>query len=141
MNTVSKILSNKHLIKYFFIGASASAIDLGVYLLLVNLFDWSPLAGHTVSVPLSAIYSFTLNAFLNFKTTDYLLARFFSFSVVVFLGYLVGAAVIWLIDDVLGLGANLGKVVSLPVVFVFQYLLNAKISFRSGQSKVSEITQ
>jgi hypothetical protein len=31
-------------------------------------------------------------------------------------------------------GGNIGKLVSLPVVFILQYVLNSRITFRSGQA-------
>ena len=48
---------NKHkiLIRYFFIGVSAAFIDVGVYAVLFNIFDWSVLIATTVSVSLATI--------------------------------------------------------------------------------------
>lgn len=128
--TIQNWLFGSQMGKYLVIGGMASALDVGVFVLLYEFVGFSAIASHSISIPLSAIYSFTCNAFLNFKKTDKLLLRFFSFSVVVFLGYLLGAAVILLVDDVMGFGGTIGKLASLPLVFFFQYFLNARISFR-----------
>lgn len=131
LSYVQDQILNSHLAKYFIIGGMASAIDVGVFILLYEFLDFSAIASHSVSIPLSALYSFTLNAFLNFKATDKLLLRLLSFSIVVFLGYLLGAFVIWIVESLLGFNGTIGKLVSLPLVFIFQYYLNAKISFRT----------
>ena len=115
---------------YLLIGGTASAIDVGVFIYLYEFIGLSAIASHSVSIPLSAIFSFTLNAVFNFKKTDLIILRFISFSVVVWLGYLLGALIIWIVDDVLLLGGTVGKIVSLPFVFFFQFYLNSKISFR-----------
>lgn len=115
---------------YLLIGGTASAIDVGVFVYLYEIAGFSAIASHSVSIPLSAIFSFTLNAVFNFKKTDLIFLRFISFSVVVFLGYLLGALIIWFVEDVLFLGGTAGKIVSLPFVFFFQFYLNSKVSFR-----------
>ncbi len=115
---------------YLIIGGMASAIDVGVFVYLYEFIGLSALASHSISIPLSAIYSFTCNAYLNFKKTDKLLFRFLSFAIIVALGYLLGAGIILLVDDILQFGGTIGKLLSLPFVFLFQFYLNSKISFR-----------
>ncbi|MCP5025129.1 MAG: GtrA family protein [Actinomycetia bacterium] len=120
----------RHLVNYAIIGAGASFIDVALFAVLFNIFDFPALAAHSVSVPVSVVYSFTLNAFLNFGTTDRLLRRFVSFAVVAAIGFAFGAAVIWVVHDLLGINGNLAKLASLPVVFIVQYVLNTRTSFR-----------
>lgn len=121
---------HENLIKYGGIGATAVAIDLGLFVLLHEYFDAPLWIAHSVSVGVAVVWSFTLNAFFNFKTTDVLLARFLSFSTVSFVGYLVGLLVIWAAVSGADAGGTVGKILSLPIVFVTQYILNTKISFR-----------
>ncbi len=123
------IRKNIHLIRYAIIGAGAVAVDLWVFLLAFNVADWSVLASQSVSVALAVLFSFTLNAFWNFGTTDRLILRFLSFCAVSFVGYLIGLAVIAAVESIIG-NVNLGKVASLPVVFVAQYAINNRTSFR-----------
>ena len=114
---------------YLLIGGTASAIDVGVFIYLYEIVGISAIASHSVSIPLSAIFSFSLNAILNFKKTDKLLFRFASFSMVVLIGYLLGVAIIWFVENLLGLNGTIGKILSLPFVFFLQFYLNSKISF------------
>lgn len=123
-------LAVKHqtLLKYFVIGATASAIDVVLFLLLYNVVGTTPLVAHSISVPTSVLFSFIVNARHNFKTTDHTALRLLSFVIVCTIGYAAGFGVIELCR-VQGLGANIGKIASLPVVFVLQYVLNSRITF------------
>lgn len=130
------VLAERHrtLIKYGIIGATASALDVILFMILFNLVGTSALVAHSISVPTSVIFSFTLNARHNFYTTDHIPLRLFSFAVAAFIGYLLGYGVI-LGAARFGLDENIGKLLSLPPVFVTQYLLNSRITFyKSGKT-------
>ena len=129
-------LAAKHetLLKYFVIGATASAIDVVLFLLLYNVVGTPALAAHSVSVPTAVLFSFVVNARHNFKTTTHTTLRLISFVIVCTIGYAAGFAVIELCTTI-GLGANVGKIVSLPVVFVLQYILNSRITFYKPDSR------
>ena len=123
----------KHLVKYFVIGATASAIDVALFMVLFNVAHTTPLMAHSISVPTSVLFSFTVNARHNFYATDHIVLRLISFAVVAAIGYAVGYGIIELSRSV-GLGANVGKILSLPVVFALQYLLNSRITFKKKTS-------
>lgn len=130
--TVSRkdALLNNKLFMYLLIGGMASAIDVGLFVLLYEWLGMPALVAHSISIPVSAVYSFTCNAIFNFKTTDRILSRAFSFAVIVALGYALGALIIWLVDSFTGFGGTVGKLISLPAVFFFQFFLNSRISFK-----------
>jgi putative flippase GtrA len=95
------------------------------------------LVAHSLSVSAAVLFSFTLNARHNFKTTDHTALRFVSFVIVCLIGFLVGYGIIMLVSAGMAdpiRGGNIGKLVSLPVVFILQYVLNSRITFRSGQA-------
>lgn len=121
---------NNRLLMYILIGGVASTIDVVLFVLLYEVVGTSALVAHSISIPASAIYSFICNAFFNFRTTDRILSRLFSFSTVVALGYGLGALIIWLVVTYTNLGGTVGKLLSLPAVFAFQYFLNSRISFK-----------
>ena len=108
-------------ITYLFIGGFAVSIDMGIFLFLHELIGIKPLICHSVSVPIAAIFSFSVNAYLNFKKSDILFYRFVSFATVVGIGYLLGVLIIFIIDNVLQLGGTIGKLVSLPFVVLLQF--------------------
>jgi putative flippase GtrA len=117
------------LIRYFLIGGIASLIDILVFLTLYNLVGTSVLLAHSISVPSAVAFSFLMNARHNFRTTDLMALRLASFAGVCLIGYGIGYGIID-VSAAAGLGENIGKVLSLPFVFVIQYLLNSRITFR-----------
>ena len=123
-------------LRYLLIGGAASAIDVLTCLLLFNVLHTTEFMAHSISVPLAVIFSFVVNARHNFKTVDYALLRFVSFCIVCAIGWAVGYGVIMLTQQLLGSApmiTNIGKLLSLPVVFVVQFLLNSKITFRNSK--------
>lgn len=123
-------IAENRLLAYLFIGAFASSLDVGIFIFLSEWIGIKPLICHSISVPISAIFSFSCNAYLNFKKTDLLLSRFFSFSTIIGSGYLLGLLIIFVIDNVLQLGGTIGKLTSLPFVVALQFYLNSKITFK-----------
>jgi dolichol-phosphate mannosyltransferase len=124
----TKLRHHQHLLKYLLIGGTASAIDVVLFLLLYNMIGTGALVAHSISVPTSVLFSFIVNARHNFKTSDHMALRLFSFVVVCTIGYVSGFGVIELCRQQ-GMDANLGKIISLPVVFALQYVLNSRITF------------
>ena len=119
---------NQQFLKYLFIGAAASAIDVILFFVMFNIVGTTELVAHSISVPTAVVFSFVVNARHNFKTNDYPLLRFTSFSIICLIGYLAGYGVIEAVQSQFAdkvMGANIGKVASLPVVFIIQYILNS----------------
>lgn len=116
------------LVKYFIIGVAASSIDVAIFMVLFNITHTTPLMAHSISVPTSVLFSFTVNARHNFYTADHVVLRLISFALVATIGYAVGYGIIELCRSI-ELGANWGKILSLPAVFLLQYTLNSRITF------------
>ena len=131
LSNLPKSIIESKIVPYFLIGICAACIDVGIFIFIYEMVGLTALISHSISVPISAIFSFLCNAFLNFKKTDFLLFRFISFLTVIVAGYLLGAAIIVFIDNFLQLGGRIGKLTSLPFVFFLQFYLNSKISFRN----------
>ena len=125
----TRLREHETLVRYFVIGCSASALDVAIFLFLYNVVGTSALIAHSVSVPTAVLFSFFTNARHNFRVDDYMALRLAAFAAVCTVGYAVGYVVIMAAASV-GLGANIGKVLSLPLVFATQYLLNSRITFR-----------
>lgn len=121
-------------LKYLLIGGAASAIDVLLFMALYNVASFTDWQAHCVSVPVSVLFSFAVNARHNFKINDHILLRLLSFSVVCLIGFLAGYGVIATAGSI-GIGANLGKLASLPVVFILQYMLNSRITFRKAGAR------
>ncbi len=122
------------LLLYGIIGGGAVIVDVGLFWLMDRDSDsiGITVAKNGIAILAAMIYSFTLNAYLNFKTTDGLVKRFFSFAFVTSCGFLVSAAMLWLMANVLGMDRLLVKNLTLPVVFVLQFTLNSKFTFKQA---------
>jgi len=123
------VLNNKFLM-YLLIGGVASGIDVCLFVLLYEWMGTSALLAHSISIPVAALYSFTCNLLFNFRTSDRILGRLVSFSIVIALGYVLGALIICLVVTYTGSGGTVGKLASLPAVVFFQFFLNSRISFK-----------
>ena len=131
LSNLLKYFVESKILAYLFIGGIAATIDLGIFVFMYEWVGLTAVISHSISVPISAIFSFLCNAFFNFRKTDLLLFRSISFLTVIGLGYLLGIAIIIFVGDILQLGGTIGKLVSLPFVFLFQFYSNSKISFRN----------
>jgi protoporphyrinogen oxidase/putative flippase GtrA len=129
------ITTHRTLIVYFFIGVSAAALDVLLYYLLVSMGGLPAFVATTVSIGTSTIYAFLLNAFFNFRTPDRLLRRFTSYALVSGAGLILSGTALYLLVDLLGFNALLMKLLTLPFVFVLQYVLNYRYSFNDLPSK------
>ncbi len=129
---IANIVLSRTLILYFFIGVSASLVDVVGFFLLFNLYGVPAVVATAVSVSLATIYSFVLNAKFNFKVNDRLGMRLAFFSLVSGAGLLLSTLVLYIVHGMYGIDGNIVKIASLPVVFVIQFLLNKHISFQSN---------
>jgi putative flippase GtrA len=129
-----RLRQHEQALKYLVIGGAASAIDVLLFMILFNFAGFNEWQSHSVSVPTSVLFSFVINARHNFKTNDYMLLRLVSFSLVCLLGFFAGYGVIEAARS-LGVDSNIGKIASLPVVFILQYVLNSRITFRKAKAR------
>lgn len=127
---INTIYKHKVLIKYFFIGVSAAAIDVAIYAFLYNVGELSALVSTGVSVSFATVYAFTLNMFFNFKLKDKFLSRLAFYVIVSGVGLAISMSMLYIFTDVLNFNGNIVKIVSLPLIFVVQYILNKHFTFR-----------
>ena len=130
---LQRIRQHEQALKYLIIGGAASAIDVLLFMLLFNFAGFTEWQSHSVSVPVSVLFSFLVNARHNFKTHDYMLLRLASFSIVCLIGFFAGYGVIEAARAA-GIDSNIGKIASLPVVFIIQFVLNSRITFRKAKA-------
>lgn len=127
-----RFAQHRTLILYFFIGISASLIDVVTFFIFHSLFNVISTLATTYSVALATVYAFFLNAHFNFKQTDRFFLRLLSYSFVSGIGLVISAFMLWLFNVRLEFDGNLIKILSLPIVFMVQYVLNKKVTFQSG---------
>jgi len=130
IEAVTKQLSAyREFLLYALIGVSGVLIDLLAFLFLYNVLDVPEIVATFLSTTLGIVNNFALNVRFNFRTKDRLLARFARFYAVGAAGIALTAAMFGIFSTLAGIDPNIVKVVSLPVVLVFQYALNKKWTF------------
>lgn len=134
MMSLSSILKDhkvgiRQLVLYGFIGACCATLDfvsfsffrhIGTPLLLSNI----------ASVHIGIGVSFLLNAFFNFKKTDYFLRRSLTFLGVGYFGLAISSGLLYFGVSVLGYPESVIKLATIIVVAAVQFILNKKISFK-----------
>ena len=133
---LQRIRQHEQALKYLVIGGAASAIDVLLFMILFNFVGFTEWQSHSVSVPVSVLFSFLVNARHNFKTNDHMWLRLLSFSTVCLIGFFAGYGVIEG-ARMAGVDSNIGKIASLPVVFVIQFVLNSRITFRKAKAQAA----
>jgi putative flippase GtrA len=123
---------NRQFILYCVIGAGGVTLDFSLYSLLVWLEVLNYRPANAVGYASGTLLSFFLNAHFNFKTSDRLALRLFSFCAVALLGYAASDRTLYLLVARFGLDKYFSKIVTLAVVVALQYNLNRLISFRKS---------
>lgn len=119
----------RKVLMYGVCGGSGVALDLALYTLLVANGVWYQLA-NLCGYASGTVLSFVLNRAFTFRTLDAPLARFAMFSAVAAFGYCVSTILLWVGVERLGLDKTLAKGISIVIVVVMQFGLNALITFR-----------
>lgn len=119
----------RQLITYALVGGSGVLLDLGAFLLLYNVAGLHEQVANVLSTSLGITNNFVLNALFTFSKRDRLLMRYLRFYAVGLTGITLTFVLLAVFSRGLGIDPNLVKAGSLPVVLVFQFLLNRKWSF------------
>ncbi len=114
-------------ITYTVIGGIAVTSDILVYAILFSIFK-NPYV-NLVSYTIGTFVSFGLNAKFNFNVNDKLAHRYVRFWLVSVFGALWSSWFIdWLIQD-FGVSGIMAKILSLPLVLVYQYILSKRFVY------------
>ena len=120
----------RNLTLYGIIGGFCAALDFGVYTALCH-FDIMPyLWANIISIHVGIFMSFILNRSINFKVKDKTTKRFMSFYAVGLTGLGISELMLYLMVTIGGMNELLGKLISIVVVALIQFILNKFITFR-----------
>jgi len=131
---------------YVGIGFTGLTLDMLSFLIMVKVLHVAVLVANPIAMSVGIINNFFLNAYFNFRETDRLVVRFVSFYAVGLVGILVGNAILWFFNGVIGNNVSLlltaiwkplssyrlelVKGTSIIIIGVMQYFLNKYISFK-----------
>lgn len=140
------IVKKRSFLLYILIGFTGLTLDLITFVIMVRVFHVNEFLANPISMSVGIINNFFINAFFNFKKTDRLMVRFFSFYTVGIVGIVVGNTFLWFFNGVIGgfVGAillwispfvaqyqlELVKAVSIVFIAIMQYFLNKRFSFK-----------
>ena len=132
--TFIKIFVAKHrkFVLYGLIGLTGALLDFLLYILFYEALGMPPFLASFVSVSFGIINNFMLNAYYNFKKSDNIFIRGIVFYLTGIGGAILSSALIWLMYDVVGIGAVSAKLLTIPPVVILQYFINKQVSFSAN---------
>jgi len=113
---------------YAAIGACAFVADYSVFLAVLHT-GASPYVANVLGICVGITVSFSLNRKYNFRKVDATAQRATRFVVTALLGMGVSTLVIMLLISH-QVDARIAKAMAMPMVFVMQFLINARWTFR-----------
>ena len=116
----------KLLIKYFFIGILAASIELLIFNFFTKYLNY--VIANSIAYSFGIITSFTLNKFYNFKVKDKTIIRFGRFLIVNISGLFISNLILIYFSGLLPLIEL--KILSMPIVIFFQFMMNYLWTFK-----------
>ena len=116
----------KLLTKYFLIGIVAALIELSIFNSFIKSLNY--IVANSIAYSFGVITSFTFNRLFNFQIKDRLIIRFERFLVVNLSGLLISNLFLITFSGLMPYFEL--KVVSMPIVILFQFLMNYFWTFR-----------
>jgi len=116
-------------VMYVCIGALASSVDGGLYLLFTRRFGIWYLAANFISVNIGISLSFSLNSFFNFRKTHRLVRRAFSFFGVCYFGMLLSMGILYAGTNIFGLSDIPVKAAAVVLAGTVQFLFNKFVTY------------
>ena len=116
----------KLLTKYFFIGILAASIELLTFSLFIKYINY--VVANSIAYSFGVITSFTLNRIFNFKVKEKTIIRFGRFLIVNISGLFISNCILFYFSGLLPYIEL--KILSMPVVIFFQFLMNYFWTFK-----------
>jgi len=121
----------RQVVKFGIVGAVNTIIDFGILNLLISVFGWSILLANTISFSVAVINSFLFNKYWTFRqrggNTYQQLA---GFVLVALVGLGLSDLLVYYFSDIVGWNYNLAKLLSIPVVFIWNFFASKKLVFK-----------
>jgi len=131
MNRIQTLLGRyRTFIIYSLIGASGATLDFVVFSFLSNHIFY--VYANAISVSLGICNNFIWNYFLNFKVRTRFWLRFLSFYSVGIIGLATSSLLLWIFISKLAINPLISKFITIFVIVILQFSLNALITFRKG---------
>jgi dolichyl-phosphate beta-glucosyltransferase len=119
----------KHFLNYVLIGIMGLLWDMGTFYILNTLLLVNIYIANLLSMTIGFTHNFLWNTFINFRQRNDLLKKYLKFASIAIGGIVVSTLIIHILYTIIGFSENISKIISLVVVVVGQFYLNAKFTF------------
>jgi len=128
-------LANKHqtLLRFVVVGTSGTLMDYSLFFVFTRFFGLSTLVANPISVEIAIIWNFTWNNIWTFSKREVpkpLWKKFVIFQFVSLGGLLLSQNTLLIFNRLLNIYDLLAKALTLPIVAMFNYLVNSRWTFR-----------
>ena len=120
-------------LRYSVVGVSNTVIDFGLFFILTRLVKIDILVANPISVETAIIWSFIWNSLWTFskrKVSKPLIRRFLVFQFVSLGSLILSQDVLFILSKMVGSSDLFAKASTIPIVLVFNYLVNSRWTFR-----------
>jgi len=118
------------IILYGCIGVLSASLDVLVFHQLVTTLALNYLLANLFSVHIGILSSFLLNRQYTFRVKDRTLTRLVTFYAVGISGLVLSMLLLWFCAVTLPLDKTVIKLVTIPIIFLFQFTLNKLVTFK-----------
>ncbi|MEX0621791.1 MAG: GtrA family protein [Candidatus Woykebacteria bacterium] len=119
--------------KFAMVGTSGAIIDYSLFFVLTRFLGLPPLAANPISVEAAIIWNFTWNNIWTFSARTVpkpLWKKFLTFQLVSLGGLLLSQNSLFLFSYLLNIFDLIAKALTIPIVALFNYLVNSRWTFR-----------
>jgi len=121
--------------RFSVVGLSNTVVDYGLFFLLTHIVGLAALASNPISVETAIIWSFIWNNLWTFskrQTDKSTMNRFFIFQFVSLGALILSQTGLLILNQFFGIHALVAKALTIPIVLVFNYLINSRWTFREA---------
>ena len=128
-----QIYAHKTFWRFAIVGSSGTLLDYSIFFILTRYFGLSTLVANPIAVEVAIIWNFTWNNLWTFSERSIprpLWKKFMIFQLVSLGGLLLSQNSLFIFNQILNIFDLLAKALTIPIVALFNYLVNSRWTFR-----------
>ncbi len=132
------IYKKRTFVKFALVGLTGTAVDYSSYIFLTRVLHLTPLQANPIGVELAILWNFTLNNLWTFShraNQKGFINKFLTFQIVSLGGLMLSQIQILLYTHYLTIFDLLSKVLTIPLVAIFNYIINNRWTFKEKDQR------
>jgi len=128
-----QLYRRKTLWRFAIVGSSGTLVDYSIFFILTRYFGLSTLVANPIAVEVAIIWNFTWNNLWTFSgrvISKPLWKKFMVFQFVSLGGLLLSQNSLFIFNQILNIFDLVAKALTIPIVAIFNYLVNSRWTFR-----------